>query len=207
MKLQIALDFFSINTALQMMKILHPYVDIIEIGSPLVYAEGFRAITKMKEAYPDLMVLADLKIVDGGYEIGREAYKAGADIVTAVGMTNDITLKGVINAARENKKQAMADAIGVADLSGRVQELDRMGFDYILLHTAHDTLGHFKTPVEDMKKVKKYAKNSQIGISGGINETLMGEVKSALPDWIVVGSGITKAQNPLKAIQTIRELM
>ena len=129
MKLQAALDYFSIADALALMERIHPYVDIVELGSPLIYAEGFQAIREMRRHYPDKLLLADLKIVDAAYDIGGRAFDAGADIVTAIGMTNDATLAGLVRAARERGKAAMADTIGISALAQRTRELDAMGFD------------------------------------------------------------------------------
>ena len=204
MKLQVALDFFTTEDALALMKLIHPYVDIIELGSPLMYAEGFSAIKVMKEEYPDKLVLADMKIVDGGYDIGLKAYEAGADIVITIAMTNDDTLKGLVKAAHELGKYAMVDAIGVTDLDKRVLEAEEMGFDYILLHTAHDTLGDdVMAPVRDLARVKKNVKHARVGISGGITVAQMPGICGANPDWVVVGSGITCARDPLNVTREI----
>ena len=207
MKLQVALDFFEIGSALKIMELINPYVDIVEIGSPLIYSEGFRSISKMKEVYPQIKLLADLKIVDGGYEIGKAAYDAGAYIVTSIGVTNDATLEGLLTAARENKKEAMVDMIGVINLKERACELDNMGFDYILLHTAHDTLSNCEAPVYEVKELKSYVKKAKIGLSGGINVSFMKEIQNVCPDWVVIGSGITKSEEPLRTIQQIRKYL
>ncbi|MCC8027505.1 MAG: orotidine 5'-phosphate decarboxylase [Clostridium sp.] len=205
MKLQAALDYFTLEEALKLMEIIHPYVDIAEIGSPLMYGEGFRAVTEMKRRYPDLQVLADMKIVDGGFDIADAAYKAGADIVTVIGSANDETLKGVVKAAKAHDRKSMTDTIGIDKPGSRVKALDEMGFDYILLHTAHDTLEHAAAPVESVKEAKRAAQHAQIGISGGINLTCIEEICSAAPDWVVVGSGITLSDNPLETVRKLRE--
>lgn len=54
MKLQTALDCSSIEQALELMKKIHPYVDIIEIVTCLGLVEGFSALGKMKKAHPDM---------------------------------------------------------------------------------------------------------------------------------------------------------
>lgn len=153
MQLQAAIDLTSIDAAIELMEKIHPYVDIIEIGSFLGLIEGFSALTKMKQAFPNKQVLADAKIVDGGYDIGAAAYDAGADIVTTIGMTNNETCAGLVRAAHERGKWAMADTIGVVNLAQRVQELDEMGFDYILVHTAHDMLNCISAPIEALKVI------------------------------------------------------
>ena len=204
MKLQVALDYFTIKEALDLMDVIHPFVSIVELGSPLMYAEGFLAIKKMKEVYPEKIILADMKIVDGGYDIGKKAYEAGADIVTSIALTNDETLKGLVRAACEMKKEAMVDVIGVEDVLTRVREMDEMGFDYILLHTAHDTLASDVTaPIRDLEKTKAIVHHAKIGISGGISSEQMNEISVAKPDWVVVGSAITLSKDPLAEVKRI----
>lgn len=207
MKLQAALDFFTVEEALALMEKIHPYVDIAEIGSPLMYADGFHAIAEMKKHYPDKLVLADAKIVDGGYDIAKKMFEAGADIVTSIGMTNNETLSGLVRAAHECGRWAMADTIGVSDLANRVRELDDMGFDYILVHTAHDMLNCISAPIEALKVIKANVKHAKAGISGGITPEQMLEIAAVQPDWVVVGSGLTLAKDPVQVARALREYM
>ena len=66
MKLQFAMDTLTTDAALELAAAAAPSVDIIELGTPLIKAEGFRAITAIKEAHPDKIVFADLKTMDAG---------------------------------------------------------------------------------------------------------------------------------------------
>ena len=192
MKLQAALDFFTVEDALALMEKIHPYVDIAEIGSPLMYADGFHAISEMKKHYPDKLVLADAKIVDGGYDIAKKMFEA---------------LSGLVRAAHECGRWAMADTIGVSDLANRVRELDDMGFDYILVHTAHDMLNCISAPIEALKVIKANVKHAKAGISGGITPEQMPEIAAVQPDWVVVGSGLTLAKDPVQVARALREYM
>lgn len=196
MKLQVALDYFSINEALKLMEKIHPYVDIVEIGSPLMYADGFHAIAEIKNSYPEKLVLADAKIVDGGYDIASRLFEKGADIVTSIGMTNNETLSGLVRAARERGRWAMVDTIGVPNLAERARELEDMGFDYILVHTAHDMLNCISAPIEALRIIKKSVGRAKVGISGGITPSQMPEIVAEQPDWVVVGSSLTLARDP-----------
>lgn len=204
MKLQAAIDFRTLEEALSLMEQIHPYVDIVEVGTMLGLCEGFRAVTEMKRRYPHLKVLADVKLVDGGYDIASLAFDAGADIVTSIGMTNDETLRGLVRAAHERGKEAMADMIGVTDLSGRARELDRMGFDYILVHTAHDMLNCISAPLEALKVIQENVTHARAGISGGITVGQMPEIVKAKPDWVVVGSALNNASNPREVAKALK---
>ena len=65
LRLQVALDG-DLEGSRSILQKIRPYIDIAEVGTPLIFREGLRAIHVLHEAFPDLSVLADLKIVDAG---------------------------------------------------------------------------------------------------------------------------------------------
>lgn len=207
MKIQAALDCFTLEDALGIAEKISPYVDILEAGTPLMYSEGFRAVSGLKKAFPEKLVLADMKIVDAGYACAARAFDAGADIVTGLGMTNDATLEGVIRAAHERGKFALADTIGVRDLANRSRELDELGFDYIMVHTAFDLRDCIQTPIEALKVLKANVRNAKAGISGAITPDKMEEILPVKPDWIIVGGAFTSAADPAAVGRAFRSYM
>lgn len=51
------------------------------------------SVRTLKDTHPDLLVLCDAKIMDAGaYEV-RLAFDAGADIVTVLAVTDDLTIQ------------------------------------------------------------------------------------------------------------------
>jgi len=83
-RLQVALDFETLDDALAISREVAPFIDILEAGTPLIKSEGVRAIQTLKDAHPDKLVCADLKTVDAGYLEVKMAAKAKADIVTVL---------------------------------------------------------------------------------------------------------------------------
>ena len=65
-KLQVAIDLLSTKEALELAAKVAPYVDIIELGTPLIKSEGLAVIKAMKAAHPDKLVFADFKTADTG---------------------------------------------------------------------------------------------------------------------------------------------
>lgn len=64
---QLALDFPTLDQALRMAEIgARVGVDILEAGTPLIVAEGARAILGLAEAFPSFPILADYKTMDSG---------------------------------------------------------------------------------------------------------------------------------------------
>jgi len=81
LKLQVALDG-DLESSLSILRVIRPYIDIAEIGTPLIFREGLRAIHVLHKAFPDLSVLADLKIMDAGEHEATLAFEAGCDLVS-----------------------------------------------------------------------------------------------------------------------------
>lgn len=88
MKLQLALDELPLDEALALTEKLRQYVDIIEIGTPFVIAEGMNAVRIFRQHFPEKEILSDEKIMDGGYFESKLAFDAGANYVTALGVTD-----------------------------------------------------------------------------------------------------------------------
>ena len=66
MKLQLALDTFDLDTALDVAERARDYVDIIEIGTPFILEYGMEAVRRFRRAFPEKEILADTKIMDAG---------------------------------------------------------------------------------------------------------------------------------------------
>jgi 3-hexulose-6-phosphate synthase/6-phospho-3-hexuloisomerase len=65
---QVSLDLTSIEDALRVAAIaVHAGVDWLEAGTPLILAEGLRAVRALHDRFPTVPVVADLKTMDGGY--------------------------------------------------------------------------------------------------------------------------------------------
>ncbi|MCM3782749.1 3-hexulose-6-phosphate synthase [Neobacillus mesonae] len=191
MKLQLALDLVDIPQAIEVVKEVESFIDIVEIGTPVVINEGLRAVKEMKAAFPNLDVLADLKIMDaGGYEI-MKASEAGADIITVLGATDDMTIKGAVEEAKKQGKQILVDMINVKDIETRAKEIDELGVDYICVHTGYDLQAVGKNSFEDLQTIKKAVSRAKTAVAGGIKLDTLPEVIAAGPDLVIVGGGIT----------------
>ncbi|MBR3378753.1 MAG: orotidine 5'-phosphate decarboxylase, partial [Bacillus sp. (in: Bacteria)] len=107
MKLQLALDLVNIPEAIELIKEVEASIDVVEIGTPVVINEGLRAVKEVKQAFPNLRVLADLKIMDAaGYEV-QQASEAGADIVTILAAAEDMSIQGAVKEAKARGKQIL----------------------------------------------------------------------------------------------------
>ncbi|MGE7759596.1 3-hexulose-6-phosphate synthase [Peribacillus sp. NPDC097895] len=191
MELQLALDLVNIEEGIKLVKEIEEYIDIVEIGTPVVINEGLRAVKEMKKAFPSLKVLADLKIMDAAaYEV-MKASEAGADIITILGAAEDMSIKGAVEEAKKQGKKILVDMIAVKDLETRAKELDSFGVDYICVHTGYDLQAVGKNSFEDLQTIKRVVKKAKTAVAGGIKLETLPEVIQAQPDLVIVGGGIT----------------
>lgn len=199
MKLQLAIDLVDTQGAIELVKELEEFIDVVEIGTPVVINEGLRAVKAMKEAFPNLTVLADLKIMDAaGYEVSQ-AVASGADIITILGAAEDASIMGAVEEAKKHGKQILVDMIAVKDIATRAKELDELGVDYICVHTGYDLQAEGQNSFKDLATIKSVVKNAKTAVAGGIKLETLPEVIKAQPDLVIVGGGIT-GQEDIKAV-------
>jgi 3-hexulose-6-phosphate synthase len=207
MELQLALDLVNIPEAIKLVREVEEHIDIVEIGTPVVINEGLHAVKAVKEAFPNLKVLADLKIMDAaGYEV-MKASEAGADIITILGTAEDMSIKGAVEEAKKQGKKILVDMIAVKDLAGRAKELDAMGVDYICVHTGYDLQAVGKNSFEDLHTIKSVVKNAKTAIAGGIKLETLPEAIKEQPDLIIVGGGITGQTDKKAAAAKMQQMI
>lgn len=207
MRLQVALDCNSIETALRTLDNIYPYVDIAELGTGLMISEGAEALRKVRREYPDLTLLSDIKLMDGGAPLANIVLEAGADIVTVLGAAANETISGVISETKKFGKETFADLICVADVQKRAAELDGLGVSYVGVHTSYDLREKAESPLEQLKQIKKAVKMARTSISGGIKLEKIPNIIEIGPEIIITGSYIMNAADQRMAAKKVYDLI
>ena len=207
MELQLAIDLLNKEEATILANKVKDYVDIVEIGTPIVINEGLPAVQHLNDNIEDVKVLADLKIMDAAdYEVSQ-AIKFGADIVTILGVAEDASIKAAVDEAHKHGKQLLVDMIAVQDLEKRAKDLDDLGADYIAVHTGYDLQAEGQSPLESLRKVKSVISNSKVAVAGGIKPDTIKDIVAENPDLIIVGGGIANAEDPVEAAKQCRDIV
>jgi 3-hexulose-6-phosphate synthase len=203
-KLQVAIDLLTTEDALALAAKVAPYVDIIELGTPLIKNMGSAVITAMKKAHPDKLVFADLKTADAGELEADIAFKAGADLVTVMGAAGNATIIGAVKAAKAHGKGVVVDTIGYPDRVKRAQEVIELGVEFVELHAGLDeqwTAGYsIQVLIDEAARA-----GVPVSIAGGVNLSNITAVIKAGAQVAVAGAAIYGAEDPAAAAKALRE--
>ncbi len=196
MKVQVALDFTKLSEALKIAEQVYEFVDILEVGTPLLKAEGLNAIREMKKF--GVEVFADTKTADVARIEGEMVRDAGADYFSVLAVAPEETVKEALEVDGIKKS---VDLIGVKNKVEKAKEFEGK-FDVIEIHTGIDE-GIF-----DPEKYKELKGLKGLSVAGGITVDNIPKIKEILePETVIIGRGITKAENPREMAKKIREVL
>ena len=172
---QISLDLTNIDEALETAQMaLRAGVDWLEAGTPLILAEGLHGVRKLREAFPNIPIVADLKTMDGGYLEAEMMAKAGATHVVVMARAHEETIKVVVQAGKDYGIKVMGDNLGCPDMVAGAKWLEMLGCDFVIHHIGYDerrgiaALGkRMPSPMDQLKAVVD-AVNVPVQAVGGL---------------------------------------
>tara|TARA_R110002096_G_scaffold54517_15_gene140618 strand:+ start:2177 stop:2872 length:696 start_codon:yes stop_codon:yes gene_type:complete len=163
---QISLDLTKIDEALETAELaMRAGVDWLEAGTPLILAEGLHGVRKLREAFPKVPLVADLKTMDGGYLEAEMMAKAGATHVVVMAQAHEETIKCVVKAGRDFGCEVMGDNMVSADMVEGAKRLEQLGCDYVIHHIGYDERrgiaaagNRMPSPLDQLRDVVKAVK-------------------------------------------------
>lgn len=135
-------------------------LDWLEAGTPLILAEGTRAVRQLRERFPGTPIVADLKIMDGAYLEAELMAKAGANMVVVMGQAHTESVELTVKAGHDFGLKVMGDNMAMPDPVAGAKQLEDLGCDYIVHHIGYDhrTIGrkrglHVPTPLDQLRAI------------------------------------------------------
>lgn len=206
--LQVALDLMHLKRALEIAReSLEGGADWIEAGTPLIKSEGAECLRALKREFPGRTLVADMKTMDvGAFEV-EIAAKAGADVVTVLGLSDEGTISEAVLAARKYGAAVMVDLINVPDKVTRAKEAEEMGVSYVCLHVGIDEqMKGEGSPLDVVSKVSS-AIGIPIAVAGGITSETAPRMIEHGASIIIVGGGIIKTADVRSATKAVKGAM
>ena len=204
-KLQIALDNLSYTDAVKALRDVAQEVDVIEVGTILLCAEGKRAVEYIKTMYPEKIVLADAKIADAGKIITPMMFDAGADWTTIICCAELPTIAGALEVANARGRDVQIELTGHWSFE-QAAEWKKIGVRQVVYHRSRDAqaAGVAWGP-EDLEKVGKLCNMGfQVTVTGWIAVEDIRFFKEYPVFVFIAGRSIRDAQDPVTAARQFK---
>ncbi|MCG8522440.1 MAG: orotidine 5'-phosphate decarboxylase, partial [Pseudomonadales bacterium] len=146
-------------------------------------------------------------IMDAGTFESEIAFDAGADYLTVLGITDNATIKACVETAQKYGRKIVVDMICVPNLPERIKTLEKLGVEYLAVHTGVDQQAMGRTPLDDLIEMKEATKSAKIAVAGGLKSSNLEMYMPYSPDIIIVGGGILNAPDPVKETKMIKEIL
>ncbi len=209
--LQIALDTHDLITATRIASSIVSELGCeniwIEAGTPLIKSWGIIGIDVLKKTTGCFLV-ADTKTMDTGDYEAEIVLGAGANAFSILSLASDETIRAGLEQARKMNGLVIVDLINHPNPVERAIEIDKLGVDIILYHVGIDvqkkrglTIDQLIDEIIELKKVLK----AKLAVAGGIKHGRAKPLAEAGADIIVVGSAITKAEDPVESTRRFLE--
>jgi 3-hexulose-6-phosphate synthase/6-phospho-3-hexuloisomerase len=136
---QISLDLTTIDEAISTAEMaIRAGVDWLEAGTPLILAEGLHGVRALRDRFPEVPIVADLKTMDGGYLEAEMMAGAGATHVVVMAQAHEETIKCVVKAGKDCGVEVMGDNLAYKTMVDGARRLEDLGCDYIVHHIGYD---------------------------------------------------------------------
>ncbi len=208
-RLQVALDLTDVGRALEVASRVVSACErsrlLLEAGTPLIKSCGIEAVRKLSSEFPDIPVVADMKIADVGALEAEMAISSGAAYVTVLACASDETVAAAVDAAHALGGKVVADLMPTAgDPLLRAQRLLRLNVDALCYHVPIDVqrLGARQVGSAVLRALKALGA-SEVAAAGGITPETAKVLAAWGADILVVGRFIHSAADPGEAARRI----
>ncbi|MHC4924310.1 MAG: 3-hexulose-6-phosphate synthase [Planctomycetota bacterium] len=206
-QLQVALDFVDTARALKCAReAVDGGADILEVGTPLLKAEGLDAVRALHREFPDVLLVCDGKTMDAGRAEFEIASKAGAKRATVLGVASDATIRECVEAGRNYGIEVYVDLLGHPDPVERAKQAAELGACCVGVHCPIDEQMEGLDPFERLRAVAS-AVDIPVAVAGGITAETAAEAVKAGASVVIVGGFISKASDGAAAARAVKTAM
>lgn len=211
---QLSLDLTDLSEALQTADMaVQAGIDWLEVGTPLIIAEGMRAVRELRARYPEIPIVADLKTMDGGWLEAEIMAKAGASMVVVMGQAHAETVELVVKAGTDFGVKVMGDNMAVADPVAGAKRLEELGCDFVIHHIGFDmrTLRRERglnapTPLDRLREVVE-AVSVPVQAVGGLTVEQAIDTPSYGAPLVVIGAPLAIDAHAFRASSDIEGIL
>lgn len=167
--IQIALDQTDLKTAVEVANNVESFVDVIEVGTILAFAEGMESVRTLRKNHPDHILVCDMKTTDGGAILARQAFEAGSDWITVSAAAHIATIEVCKKVADEFNGEIQIEIYGNWTMQDAQAWVD-LGIKQAIYHRSRDAelagIGWTDADIDKMRALSELG--LELSITGGI---------------------------------------
>ncbi|NYD42968.1 orotidine 5'-phosphate decarboxylase / HUMPS family protein [Nocardioides panaciterrulae] len=201
MDLQVALDRIPLDRAVSITTAVAPRTDWVEVGTSLIKQFGQEGLRQVVAAAGRTPVLADLKTADDVRFEFETAFAAGARSVTVLGLAPQVSIDLAVQVTGEHDAELVVDLMGLTPQ--RIEELAERLPHHVRLapHVSKDSQAGGQRP-QDL--LGAWSRGRRLALAGGLTAQDLPGLADEPELRVIVGSAVTKADDPVVAIEELR---
>lgn len=206
---QISLDCPGCDEALKLARLaVQAGVHWLEAGTGLLLGSGLEGIRVLRKEFPHVPIVADTKIMDGGYPLSKWCGQAGADYTVIMAAAGEHVIRGALRWRDEYGTKVMVDTMYEKDQAGVCKRCEDLGVDYLVLH-----LGLEERAVEtarsalDYLEVARNAVSLPIQVVGGLSISDCARAFAMGAHSVAIGSPIVPGDAGSRLVDDLRQIV
>lgn len=200
-KVQVALDTRDLPTALAALRQVSEHVDIIEVGTVLCLSEGMEAVRAIRAAYPEHLLLADIRIAEAGSLLSRLAYDAGADLVSVVSGAAPEAFPAVAEVAAELGRDVQVE-LSDGWTWATVARCRELGIRHFIFHRSRDAeaRGDLSWSPQDLESIARVRDiGGRVSVTGGLSISELSAFADVPAEIFIAGRALYAAEDPAQS--------
>ena len=196
MKLLITFNLLDLERSLLVAQVIEPHVDVLTIGSPLLYKYGTHAVERFRKQFPKKTLFAEARILDRPHDTVKLFSQAGANWISVLSGAGQNTIHSASTSAAESGTKIILDLADSCSIGQDALEAQRLGVEGITFHKP--TIDEEGLTFSDRWQMVKGNTNLPVYISAHTSRQNITEVLGFEPSGVIVGSSVINAEDPEK---------
>jgi 3-hexulose-6-phosphate synthase len=205
MKLQISYNLTNLTTALELAQQTAEYADILGVGALLIFKEGIKAIKLFKTTFPNKEISAEIALSEKANETVGLFANAGASYVSVLAGAYHRTIKKAVEACKTHDIKLSLDLLDAHSAGQSAMDAKAMGVSTLILHRTPSS----DEPIDIFNEWQNVRDNTMLPvfITGKIDRANIQQIIDLKPQGIIIGTAITKADDPVQEAKYFKSLL
>jgi 3-keto-L-gulonate-6-phosphate decarboxylase len=205
MKMYFSYNIPDLSAALAIAAQTAEFSDILGVGSLLLLSEGIQAVKSFKAQFPTKDICVEARVSEKAREAITMMAQAGATYVSVLAGTWPATIKKATEIAHTYNIQIGLDLIDAPSGGQAALDAKAQGVDFLIMHR-HSEIKEGSDFETDWHNIRDNS-NIPIFITGSIDASHMQQIMDLKPQGIMIGSAITRSENPAHVARMLHALI